>query len=147
VRRLVGAADRFIVDAGGIVGRHVGDGVVAFFPVEAFDSESAAAKECIAAARAIRAALPHVAPRSDLGADDIVARFGLHWGATLFMGAITTSGRTEVTALGDEANEAARGGTRHRPRSSHLHASGRPRHRDRQGTTRRPAIAIAVCDL
>ena len=35
-------------------------------------------------------------------------RFGLHWGATLFIGSITTSARAEVTALGDEANEAAR---------------------------------------
>ena len=108
VRRLVRATDQCIVDAGGIVGRHVGDGVVAFFPVESFDSESAAAKACIAAARALRTALPEVARRSDLAGDDVVARFGLHWGATLFMGAITTSARTEVTALGDEANEAAR---------------------------------------
>src|SRR5262245_41614556 len=30
-RRLVRAADRCIIDAGGIVGRHTGDGVVAFF--------------------------------------------------------------------------------------------------------------------
>jgi class 3 adenylate cyclase len=35
-------------------------------------------------------------------------RFGLHWGATLYVGRILTSGRSEVTALGDEVNEAAR---------------------------------------
>ncbi len=35
-------------------------------------------------------------------------RFGLHWGATLYVGQITTSGRAEVTALGDEVNEGAR---------------------------------------
>ena len=35
-------------------------------------------------------------------------RFGLHWGATLYMGRILTAGRSEVTALGDEMNEAAR---------------------------------------
>lgn len=35
-------------------------------------------------------------------------RFGLHWGATLYVGRITTVGRSEVTALGDEVNEAAR---------------------------------------
>ena len=34
VRRLVRAADRCIVDAGGIVGRHAGDGIVAFFLAE-----------------------------------------------------------------------------------------------------------------
>ena len=35
-------------------------------------------------------------------------RFGLHWGATLYIGRILTAGRSEVTALGDEMNEAAR---------------------------------------
>ena len=35
-------------------------------------------------------------------------RFGLHWGSTLYVGQITTRGRTEVTALGDEVNEGAR---------------------------------------
>ena len=29
-----------------------------------------------------------------------MVRFGLHWGATLFIGSITTSARAEVTALG-----------------------------------------------
>jgi class 3 adenylate cyclase len=108
VRRLVRTTDRCIVDAGGVVGRHVGDGVVAFFPVECFTSESAAARACLTAARSIRASLPDAALRSDLHADDVVTRFGLHWGSTLYMGSITTSARTEVTALGDEANEAAR---------------------------------------
>jgi len=37
-----------------------------------------------------------------------VLRFGLHWGSTLYVGQIMTSGRTEVTALGDEVNEGAR---------------------------------------
>jgi class 3 adenylate cyclase len=40
--------------------------------------------------------------------DDVVLRFGLHWGSTLYVGNITTGARTEVTALGDEVNEAAR---------------------------------------
>ena len=35
-------------------------------------------------------------------------RFGLHWGSTLYVGSISTGGRTEVTALGDEVNECAR---------------------------------------
>jgi class 3 adenylate cyclase len=35
-------------------------------------------------------------------------RFGLHWGATLYIGRILTPGRSEVTALGDEVNETAR---------------------------------------
>jgi class 3 adenylate cyclase len=107
-RRLVRAADRCIIDAGGLVGRHVGDGVVAFFLAEAAGSESAAARNCIAAARALRGALGDVAARSELEPGDVVLRFGLHWGSKVYVGQITTSGRTEVNALGDEVNETAR---------------------------------------
>jgi len=107
-RRLVRAADQCVVEAGGLVGRHVGDGVVAFFLTETYDSESAAARACITAARALGAAVAGVAARSDLAPDDVVLRFGLHWGSTLYVGNISTAGRTEVTALGDEVNEAAR---------------------------------------
>jgi len=108
VRRLVRAADQCIVDAGGLVGRHVGDGVVAFFLTETAGSDSLAARACITAARALRAALPDVADRSELPPLEVVARFGLHWGSNVFVGNIATAGRTEVTALGDEVNEAAR---------------------------------------
>ncbi len=107
-RRLVRVADQCVVDAGGIVGRHLGDGVVAFFPAEIYGSESAAARACIAAARAVRGALGALAVRSDLDPDDLVVRFGLHWGATVFIGKISTSARAEVTALGDDVNVAAR---------------------------------------
>ena len=51
-RRLVRAADQCVVDHGGLVGRHVGDGVVAFFLAEQLGSESTAALACIQAARA-----------------------------------------------------------------------------------------------
>ncbi len=107
-RRLVAAADRCIIDAGGLVGRHVGDGVVAFFLAESAGSESAAARACITAARTLREAVSDVAARSDLQPEDVTLRFGLHWGSTLYVGNITTAGRSEVTALGDEVNEAAR---------------------------------------
>jgi class 3 adenylate cyclase len=107
-RRLVRAADQSVVDAGGLVGRHVGDGVVAFFPAATSGSESAASRACIEAARSLRSAIGSVAARSGLGNDDVTLRFGLHWGSTLYIGRITTSARTEVTALGDQVNEAAR---------------------------------------
>lgn len=107
-RRLIRAADSCVVDAGGLVGRHVGDGIVAFFLVETAGSESAAARSCIEAARTLRTTLADVAARSDLEREDVVLRFGLHWGSKLYVGAVTTAGRFEVTALGDEVNEAAR---------------------------------------
>ena len=107
-RRLVRAADQCIVDHGGIVGRHAGDGVVAFFLAETAGSESAAARACIETARTLRTAAVDVADRSGLQHGDVTLRFGLHWGATLYVGRITTVGRSEVTALGDEVNETAR---------------------------------------
>jgi class 3 adenylate cyclase len=107
-RRMVRATDRCVVDAGGLVGRHVGDGVVAFFLADSAGSESAAARSCIEAARGIRDAMADVAACSELEAGDLVMRFGLHWGATLYVGQISTRGRAEVTALGDEVNEGAR---------------------------------------
>jgi class 3 adenylate cyclase len=108
IRRLIRAADQFIIDAGGVVGRHAGDGVVALFLDETTGSESAAARACITAARTLRDALVDIAARSSLSEAELSLRFGLHWGATLYMGRILTEGRSEVTALGDEMNEAAR---------------------------------------
>jgi len=107
-RRFVRAADACVIEAGGLVGRHVGDGVVAFFLAETAGSESGAARACIAATRSLRLAMAEVAERSGLEAADAVLRFGLHWGSTLYVGQIVTRGRSEVTALGDEVNEAAR---------------------------------------
>jgi class 3 adenylate cyclase len=86
----------------------VGDGVVAFFPALTSGSESSAARACVEAARSLRDAIGDVAHRSDLAESDVVVRFGLHWGSTLYIGRITTVGRSEVTALGDQVNEAAR---------------------------------------
>ena len=107
-RRLVRAADVSVVQAGGVVGRHLGDGVTAFFLAEALGSESAAARACIEASRSLRDATAAIAERSQLDPDEIVLRFGLHWGSTLYVGLFKTVARAEVTALGDEVNEAAR---------------------------------------
>ncbi len=107
-RRFVSAADACVVKAGGLVGRHVGDGIVAFFLAETAGSESAAARACIAAARDLRRAMADVATRSGLEEADAVLRFGMHWGSTLYVGQIVSVGRSEVTALGDEVNEGAR---------------------------------------
>jgi class 3 adenylate cyclase len=107
-RRRVRAADQCIIHEGGIVGPHAGDGVLAFFLAETTGSESAAARACIRTARTLRDTLPDVAVRSEVSSSELSLRFGLHWGATLYMGRILTGGRSEVTALGDEMNETAR---------------------------------------
>jgi len=91
-----------------VVGRHAGDGIVAFFLADTAGSESAAARSCIAAARNLRGALSETVQHGAVPLSELSVRFGLHWGATLYVGAILSAGRSEVTALGDEMNEAAR---------------------------------------
>jgi class 3 adenylate cyclase len=108
IRRVVVRADESVVGAGGIVGKHVGDGITAFFLAEHASSESRAALACIEAARSMRRDAAAAAERSQLAPSDVVLRFGLHWGSGTYIGRLLTSGRTEITALGDEVNEAAR---------------------------------------
>ena len=124
-RRLAGAAyfrliaalgadiDAAVIEREGIVGKHAGDGATAFFLAEQLGSESAAAKAALQTA----CELPDVVARAvdrlreeRLPIDAAACRLnvGVHWGASLFIGQLTTSGRLEVTALGDEVNECAR---------------------------------------
>jgi class 3 adenylate cyclase len=108
IRRLTRAIDAEVVDRDGVVGKHVGDGVTAFFLVDEESGESAAAAAALAAVPAIRAAAVRVAQTSALPESALVLRFGLHWGATVQVGRLITAGRLEATAIGDEVNEAAR---------------------------------------
>jgi class 3 adenylate cyclase len=105
IRQLTDLIDSQVIRQGGIVGKHAGDGASALFLVEQLGhSESEAAAAAVRTARAIRDSAPQ------LGPDDIDVRVnvGVHWGATLTVGQVATGGRLEVTALGDEMNEAAR---------------------------------------
>jgi class 3 adenylate cyclase len=113
VKSLTTAMDRVVIDHGGIVGKHAGDGVTAFFLAEQFESASAAAAAAIDSAHELRAQVCEIAERigSDTGlynAADCAVNVGLHWGGTLYIGQVVTGGRLEVTALGDEVNEGAR---------------------------------------
>jgi class 3 adenylate cyclase len=108
LRRFAREGDDIVVSAGGVVGKHAGDGMTAFFLGEGPAGEAEAASAAIAAARAIRAAMPAIARRSELEPAELSVRFGLHWGATVHVGRLFTAGRIEVTAIGDEVNEAAR---------------------------------------
>jgi class 3 adenylate cyclase len=81
--RITRGADRCVIDNGGLVGRHAGDGVVAFFLAQTAGSESAAARSCIDATRALRTELVDLAARSGLTPKDLTIRFGLHWGGHL----------------------------------------------------------------
>jgi class 3 adenylate cyclase len=113
LRAATTAIDEVVVSNTGLVGKHVGDGVTAFFLVDDLGSSSKAARAAISASReigeAVRAAADEVA--DDVGVldpKDCLVNVGVHWGGTLYMGQLVTGGRLEVTALGDEVNECAR---------------------------------------
>ncbi len=113
IRALTTAIDDVVGEFGGIVGKHAGDGVTAFFLVDDLGSPSRAARSAIEAARGIATAASLAATESGEGGSpleprDVVMNVGLHWGGALYMGQVVTGGRLEVTALGDEVNEAAR---------------------------------------
>lgn len=104
IRGLTDLIDSSVTDHGGITGKHAGDGGSALFVVED-GNESVAAHGAIAAANAIREG---AAGLLEDGGPEVRVNLGLHWGATLMVGQVSAGGRLEVTALGDEMNEAAR---------------------------------------
>ena len=105
IRDLTDLIDSSVVAHTGIPGNHAGDGGSALFIVADFaGSESAAARAAIETARAIRDGSAELGP-TDL---QIKVNVGIHWGATLMVGQVSTGGRLEVTALGDQMNECAR---------------------------------------
>lgn len=113
IRALTTAVDAVVVRFGGIVGKHAGDGVTAFFLEQDVGSPSAAARAALQAARAIDAVAAEVAV--EVGEETGLIQphvcrinVGLHWGGALYMGQLVTGGRLEPTALGDEVNQCAR---------------------------------------
>jgi class 3 adenylate cyclase len=107
------AIDQTVVDHQGIVGKHAGDGVTAFFLSEDLGSPSRAARAAIEAAREIGACVREAATNiaDEIGVidtDEVRVNVGVHWGGRLYMGQLVTGGRLEVTALGDAMNECAR---------------------------------------
>jgi class 3 adenylate cyclase len=105
IRELDTRIDAAVIAELGIVGKHVGDGVVAFFLPHDVGSPSKAARAAVLAARGVRAAAEEIGAEHGVS---LAVNVGLHWGGMLYMGQIVTRGRLEVTALGDEVNECAR---------------------------------------
>jgi class 3 adenylate cyclase len=113
IKELTTAIDEVVVEHQGIVGKHAGDGLTAFFLAEDLGSPSAAASAAIVAARQIADVAEKVAKdvAGETGlfdGDECKMNVGVHWGGTLYMGQLVTGGRLEVTALGDSVNECAR---------------------------------------
>ncbi len=105
IRDLTDLIDGSVIARDGITGKHAGDGGSALFLAADFDdSESGAARAAIETARAIRDGSEQLGPEDV----EVKVNVGVHWGATLMVGQVATSGRLEVTALGDQMNEGAR---------------------------------------
>jgi class 3 adenylate cyclase len=103
ISRVLTATDTAIARNAGIVGKHAGDGATGFFRASDAGSASRAARGAIETARELQ----HVV--RDLGVEPAVSvNIGLHFAPRLYLGQLITSGRLEVTALGDEVNECAR---------------------------------------
>jgi class 3 adenylate cyclase len=104
IRVLTDLVDAAVIRHDGLIGKHAGDGASALFVVGGQQTESNVARGAIEAARRIREGAKTLLE----GGAEVVVNVGLHWGATLTVGQVSSLGRLEVTALGDEMNEAAR---------------------------------------
>ncbi len=106
IRRLWRDIDTVVAEEKGIVGKHAGDGASAFFLVDDLGANSSAAAAAIRAARRIHDLSSDVF--SEVAGSGPLMKIGLHWGGALYMGQLVPGGRLDVTALGDEVNEASR---------------------------------------
>ena len=106
VRRLWTGLDSVVAEECGVIGKHAGDGASAFFLVDDLGDASKAVRAAIHAARRIHRVGHEVF--KEVFESPCQMRIGLHWGGSLYMGQLVPGGRLDVTALGDEVNEAAR---------------------------------------
>ena len=95
--------DTAIARHDGIVGKHAGDGATGFFRASDAGSASRAAMNALQTAFAVQGVVAELAHEPPLRVN-----VGVHFAPRLYLGQLITSGRLEVTALGDEVNECAR---------------------------------------
>jgi class 3 adenylate cyclase len=109
VQALFTELDQIVIGAKGIVGKHAGDGLSAFFLADDCGSREEAAAAAVDTAIKLSAAAQETGSASEFeAARELRLNVGVHWGGALYMGQVVTGGRLEVTALGDEVNECAR---------------------------------------
>jgi class 3 adenylate cyclase len=103
ISQVLTATDAAIARNAGIVGKHAGDGATGFFRASDAGGASRAARCAIQTARELQRAVSVLDQEPALSLN-----LGLHFAPRLYLGQLITSGRLEVTALGDEVNECAR---------------------------------------
>jgi class 3 adenylate cyclase len=103
ISHVLTATDNAIARNDGIVGKHAGDGATGFFRASDAGGASRAAMNAIRTALEVQTAVGELAHDPPLSLN-----VGLHFAPRLYLGQLITSGRLEVTALGDEVNECAR---------------------------------------
>ena len=113
IRDIRTALEAAVARCGGIVGKHVGDGVTAYFLSQQVGSASGAARAALEAARrfpdcARDAAVALAEDGLPVDPERCRLKVAVHWGPSLYVGQVASQGRLEITALGDEMNEAAR---------------------------------------
>lgn len=113
VRDIRTALEAAVAECGGIVGKHAGDGVTALFLAEQLGSDSGAARAALETARNLPDSAHNVAASLageglPVDADGCRLKVAVHWGPSLYVGQVASQGRLEISALGDEMNEAAR---------------------------------------
>jgi class 3 adenylate cyclase len=113
VQEMRTAMEAAVSAGGGIVGKHAGDGISALFLAEQLHSDSRAARVALETARGLPEAIREVVGKlADEGLpvdpDACRLKIAVHWGPSLYVGQVASQGRLEITALGDEMNEAAR---------------------------------------
>jgi class 3 adenylate cyclase len=115
--RLIGnirtALDDAVARLGGITGKHAGDGVIGYFLSEQIGTGARAASAALETALrlpqlAYRAAAELADDGLPIAPENCRLKVAVHWGPNLWVGQIASQGRLEITALGDEMNEAAR---------------------------------------
>lgn len=109
IRTLSRRFDHSVATNHGVVGKHAGDGMSAFFLADGDACSAQATRNALCTAREVERWAGELSESLSEGIPSGVhVNIGLHWGPNLYMGQVVPGGRLDVTALGDEVNECAR---------------------------------------
>ena len=109
IRTLSTRFDHSVAANLGVVGKHAGDGMTAFFIAPSDKQAGDYARAALRTARDLQCWAGELSDQFAGGLPfPVRINVALHWGANLYMGQLVPGGRLDVTALGDEVNECAR---------------------------------------